>query len=157
MRDVRIIWDQDKRIIDFVAHKVDEQEFLKPAAAIGIEKNGDLVGGVVFDCYTGSNVMMHVASNGSKYWLNPAFMYFCFAHAFITLKCNVITGLVRADNQKALNFDINLGFKHTGRLPQACSDGTDILILTMLKAECRYLKDKYRESFRQYLGLSTSS
>lgn len=151
MKDIRIIWDQDKRIIDFVANRVDEQEFLKPAGAIGIEKNGELIGGVVYDCYTGSNVMMHVASGGNKNWLHPAYLYFCFAHPFNTLKCNVITGLVREDNKQALDFDINLGFKHTGRLPQACSDGTDILILTMLKQDCRYLKDKYRGLFLQYL------
>lgn len=146
-----IIWDQQDRVTKYVAHLVGEDEFLKPCAAIGLEKNGELIAGVVYDCFTGNSVSMHVASDKSKNWMISSYLYFCFAYPFIALKCNRVTGLVQENNIDALNFDLKLGFKQEGRLRAACSDGSDIIVLGMLKDECRFLQDKYYAAFIGYL------
>lgn len=126
----------------FVAQHVDAETF-KDYAAIGLERNGELIAGVLFDNKSGANIHMHVASNGTRHWMTPAYMAACFRYAFVQSECKRITGLVRADNVDAQRFDEHLGFKREGQLRAACTDGTDLIIYGMLKEECRYIEGKY--------------
>lgn len=129
----------------YVAERVDAETF-KDYAAIGLEQDGELIAGVVFDGKSGAGILMHVASNETRHWMTPAYMSACFRYAFIQEKCNRITGLVRADNISAQRFDEHLGFKLEGQLRAACTDGTDMLVYGMLKRECRYLDGKYYDA-----------
>ena len=128
--------------MSFVADRVGAKRFEK-YAAIGLESDGELIAGVVFDNRCEANIMMHVASNGTRHWMTPAYMAACFGYAFYQEKVNLIIGLVRADNIEAQRFDEHLGFKRRGQLPQACTDGTDLIVYGMLKNECRYIEGKY--------------
>lgn len=139
----RIVWDRPGEVLEFVGKLVDAEEWDRRAVAIGLENNGVLVAGVVFENKNGANIMMHVASNGSRHWMTPAYMAACFRYPFLQDGCNRITGLVRADNFEAQRFDEHLGFKREGILRAACVDGTDLIIYGMLKSECRYLEGKY--------------
>ena len=138
----RIVWDEHERVMHFVASRIDASPFEK-YAAIGLESDGDLIAGVVFERATGASLLMHVASDGSRHWMTPAYMGACFCYAFNQEKANLIVGLVRADNVDAQRFDEHLGFKKRGQLPQACTDGTDLIVYGMLKSECRYIEGKY--------------
>lgn len=138
----RIVWDQPERVMAFVAVRVDAETF-KDYAAIGLEKDGELIAGVVFDHKSGANIMMHVASNGTRHWMTPAYMAACFRYAFVQENCNRITGIVRADNIAAQRFDEHLGFKREGLMRQACTDGTDLIVYGMLKDECLYIQGRY--------------
>jgi RimJ/RimL family protein N-acetyltransferase len=141
----RIVWDQAERVMRFVAERVGEPEF-HGYSAIGLERDGELVAGVVYEQHTGPNVMMHVASDGSRYWMTPAYMAACFRYPFLQLEVNRVTGLVRSDNAAAQRFDEALGFKPEGVLREAASDGTDMILYGMLKRECRYLDGKYYDA-----------
>jgi RimJ/RimL family protein N-acetyltransferase len=138
----RIVWNDHERVMQFVATKLGVNPFEK-YAAIGLENDGNLVAGVVFDNRCEANIMMHVASDGSRHWMTPAYMAACFGYAFNQEKVNLIVGLVRADNVDAQRFDEHLGFKKRGQLPQACTDGTDLIVYGMLRNECRYIEGKY--------------
>lgn len=138
----RIVWNERERVMRFVAERVDAQTF-RNYQAIGLENDGELVAGVVFDNKSGASICMHVASNGSRHWMTPAYMAACFRYPFIQEKCNLIIGLVRADNTDAQRFDEHLGFKKRGQLPQACTDGTDLIVYGMTKQECRFIEGKY--------------
>lgn len=138
----RIVWDQHEKVMHFVADTLGVAPFEK-YAALGLESDDRLIAGVVFDNRCEANIMMHVASDGSRYWMTPAYMAACFRYAFIQEKVNLIVGLVRADNVEAQRFDEHLGFKKRGQLPQACTDGTDLIVYGMLKSECRYIEGKY--------------
>ncbi|AQG98657.1 hypothetical protein A9R05_07270 [Burkholderia sp. KK1] len=152
----RIVWFEQKRVMRFVAQQVGAETF-REYAAIGLEQNGALVAGVVFDNKSGANIHMHVASNGTHHWMTPASMAACFRYAFVHEKCNRITGLVRADNANAQRFDEHLGFKREGQLRAACTDGTDLIIYGMLKSECRYIEGKYHAALLADLGHSRPS
>lgn len=138
----RILWDQHERVMHFVADTLRVAPFEK-YAALGLESDGRLIAGVIFDNRAEASIMMHVASDGSRHWMTPAYMAACFRYAFIQEKVNLIVGLVRADNVDAQRFDEHLGFKKRGQLPQACTDGTDFIVYGMLKSECRYIEGKY--------------
>lgn len=135
----RVVYGEDQRVIDWVGHRVDEDNF-GPAHGIGLEENGELIAGVVFNIYSGPSICMHVAAEPGKRWLTRDYLFRCFAYPFIQLQCNRITGLVRVDNLEAQKFDEHLGFKREGLLRKAASDGTDMYVYGMLREECRWLE-----------------
>ena len=96
----RIVWDDPARVLDFVTPRVDAERFSDEARAIGLENDGELIAGVVFEGKNGTNILMHVASDGSRHWMTPAYMAACFRYAFVQEGCTRITGLVRADMQQ---------------------------------------------------------
>lgn len=138
-----IVWDQRQRVIDFMASRVDAERFSDDAQAIGLESGGGIVAAVVYEGKSGANILMHVASDGSRHWMTPAYLAACFRYPFVQLGCNRITGLVRADNIDAQRFDEHLGFKREGQLRAACTDGMDLIVYGMLKSECRFIEGKY--------------
>lgn len=141
----RIVWNEPERVARFVAGRVGEEEF-NNFSAIGLEKDGELVAGVVYENHNGPNVMMHVASDGSRQWMTPAYLSACFRYPFLQLQCTRVTGLVRADNVEAQKFDEALGFEREGKLREAASDGCDLYVYGMLKRDCRFLGGRYHEA-----------
>lgn len=150
----RILWDDRNRVLRFVAERVDAESWNDGAQAIGLEHEGKLVAGVVYENKSGANIMMHVASDGSRHWMTPAYLSACFRYPFIQEGCNRITGLVRADNVDAQRFDEHLGFKREGQLRAACTDGTDLIVYGMLKTECRFIEGKYHAALLSELRRS---
>ena len=152
----RIIIDQSEAITNWVAAKIGE-DAIPMAYGVGLEHHGRLIAGVVYAQKTHCNVHMHVASDGSRQWMTPEYLGFCFAYPFNHLKCERVTGFVRADNIDAQRFDEHLGFIREGRLRRACADGTDLIVYGMLREECRFLTGKYHAAYLEYFGLSRSS
>lgn len=134
-----VIYGQDQRICKWVGDRVDETDFGSGAVGIGLEENGELISGVVYNMFTGPSICMHVAAVPGKRWMTREYLWRAFAYPFIQLKCHRITGLVRVDNLEAQRFDEHLGFKKEGLLRRACTDGTDMILYGMLKDECRWL------------------
>lgn len=135
----KVIYGEDKRVREWVGAQIDEV-YPEHATAIGLEQDGELIAGVVFDLYTGPSISMHVAAVPGKRWMTKDFLWRCFAYPFLQLQCNRITGLVRADNLVAQKFDEHLGFKREGLLRKAAADGTDYVLYGMLREECRWLE-----------------
>lgn len=135
----RVIYGEDARVAKWVGDLVNEN-YAAGSAAIGLEQDGELIAGVVFDLYTGPSISMHVAAIPGKRWMTKDFLWRCFAYPFLQLQCNRITGLVRADNLVAQKFDEHLGFKREGLLRKAAADGTDYVLYGMLREECRWLE-----------------
>lgn len=136
------IYGQDDIIIPWVGERVNEDEFAPGAVSIGLEEDGNIIAGVVFDMYTGPSITMHVAAVPGKRWMTRDYLFRCFAYPFIQLQCNRVTGLVRADNVVAQKFDEHLGFVREGVIRKGAEDGTDFILYGMLKEECRWLEIK---------------
>jgi len=138
----KVIYGEDERVVRWVGEQVNEDDFGK-AVGIGLEEDGELIAGVVFNLYTGPSISMHVAAVPGKRWMTKEYLFRCFAYPFLQLKCRRITGLVRVDNLDAQRFDEHLGFKREGVLREACEDGTDMIVYGMLREECRFIGDRY--------------
>lgn len=145
----RIVWDQPERIMRFVAERTGEESYGQDYTALGLEKDGELVAGVLFTNYTRAAILMHVASDGSRHWMTPAFLAASFRYPFIQLGCRRVTGLVRLDNEVAMHFDEHLGFKREGVLREGATDGCDLVLYGMLKSECRFLKERLRAALHR--------
>lgn len=135
-----VIYGQNERVIQWVGQRIDEDDFGQ-AEAIGLEKDGELIAGVVYNWYTGPSICMHVAGEGRQ-WLNRDFLFRVFAYPFLQLECNRVTGLVRTDNLDAQRFDEHIGFVREGVIRRGATDGTDFILYGMLKEECRWLEMK---------------
>lgn len=115
----------------------------KEAKAIMLFDDNHLCAVTMYTDYTGGNVSMHIASDGSKRWMTRAFLRASFAYPFEQLGVRRVTGLVAVSNPTALRFDLHLGFKHEGRMRAAAQDGSDLLVLGMLRHECRHLRQEH--------------
>lgn len=134
-----VVYHQNDRIIPWVGARVDEENF-GPAEAIGLEEDGELIAGVVYNLYNGPNICMHVAAVPGRRWVTRDYLFRCFAYPFLQLQCNRVTGLVRADNLTAQRFDEHLGFRQEGVVRRGATDGTSMILYGMLKEECRWLE-----------------
>jgi hypothetical protein len=101
---------------------------------------GNLLGGVIFDGYTGSCVFMHQAGF-HKNWLVGNMLWMVFDYPFNQLKVKKVAGAINSSKKELLDFDLRLGFKEEGRIRGAYPDG-DMIIMTMAREECRWLKLK---------------
>jgi len=136
----RIVVGEDDRVGPWVCARVGGYPWVKgEATTVGLEHNGELVAGVTYDRWNGVSLMMHVASDGSKRWLNRRFLWFCFHYPFDQLGAKKVIGTVEATNHAALAFDKHLGFIEEGRLKDACPGG-DLILLTMTPEQCRYIR-----------------
>jgi RimJ/RimL family protein N-acetyltransferase len=106
---------------------------------LGLERDGDLIAGVLYEGYNGVNVWMHVAADHTKRWLNRDYLRYCFQYPFDELNCKRVSGYVEASNADARRFDEHLGFKQEAVLTGAASDGGDVILYAMRREDCRYV------------------
>jgi RimJ/RimL family protein N-acetyltransferase len=136
----RIVLNDKARVIAFVQATIGKGTAFSPehAAAIGLERDGELIAGVIFDNYNGANCAMHVAAIPGKRWLDREFLYVCFGYPFNQLGLKRVTGMVCSSNLEALRFDLHLGFVQEAVLKDATTDG-DLILLVMRRENCRWL------------------
>jgi hypothetical protein len=106
---------------------------------IALHRDGRTCGGVVFTGYLGASIMLHMAGNETN-WATPDFLWMVFDYGFNQLGCRKLVGLVPATNHRALSVDIRLGFTIEARLADMMTDGSDLLILSMTKSACKWLR-----------------
>lgn len=89
-----------------------------------------------FERWTGDDVEVHYS--GERGFLSRRFLRALARYAFDQLGCRRITGRIPVFRPEAVKLGLRLGFRHEGTL-RCAFDGADILILGMLKEECRWL------------------
>ncbi len=134
----KIIYNNPQRIGDFVSHVL-KTEGWSPFQAIGLEKNGTLIAGVVYDNYNGTNIFAHIASTGS-HWLTKEFLWYMHYYPFIELNVKSVCGMVSSKNKKVIKFIEHLGAELASTIKDAHPDG-ELLIYKMNRNQCKYLKE----------------
>ena len=106
---------------------------------IALYRDGRVMGGVVFTGFLQGGVLVHMAGSGGN-WATRDFLWMIFHHGFIQLGCKKMIGLVASDNPRALSVNVRLGFIPEGRITDVCPNGADLIIFTMTKDRCKWLK-----------------
>lgn len=106
---------------------------------LGLERDGELIAGVVYEGYNGTNVWMHVAAEPGARWMTRDYLRYCFYYPFVELGCKRVSGYVEASNTEARRFDEHLGFKREAVLEGAATDGGDVILYVMRREDCRYV------------------
>ena len=136
----RLIYGEEDRLLPWAAARIGIPAFRRDAYSLGLERDGELVAVVVFDCFSECDANMHIASDGTGRWMNKALLLAAFSYPFGQLGLRRVTGIVPAKNEAALKFDENLGFVREGYHKNALPDG-DTISLGMLRENCRFFKD----------------
>lgn len=111
--------------------------------ALGFKRNGELTMGVLYQYWTPKSVWMHVAADPAAAMpMNGKFLRLAFEYPFIQVGVSQALGMVDASNAKARAFDENIGFKPVSLLPDAGTDGGDLIIYSLRKEDCRFIRRK---------------
>ena len=135
-----IVFDRQDQVSSWVRDRLERDEEFGDTKAIGLEEDGELIAGVMYNMYSGASISMHIAAQEGKRWMTKSYLYTCFAYPYVQLGCHRVTGLARADNHRATQFIERLGFQQEGLVRMGNKDGTDIKLYGMLKHECRWLE-----------------
>lgn len=98
---------------------------------------GELLGGVIYDGWTGSCIFMHQASF-HKSWLSREYLWVVFDYPFNQLGCLKVCGTIPSGNQTLLEFNKRIGFIQEAKIEGGYPDG-DLLVLSMKRDQCRWL------------------
>ena len=110
-----------------------------------VTSKGKLLGGVVFNLNTGEggSIAIHVAGF-DPHWMTRDLIWATFDYCFNQLKVKKIIGMVNSSKPKVLKFDLKLGFVEETRIKDYYCDG-DLIVLSMVREQCRWLTIKPRE------------
>lgn len=131
-------------LLAWAAERIGLVCFRNDAKAIGIQRRGELVAVVVYDCFGQCDCNMHVASDGSRRWLTRSVLIQVFGYPFVQLGLRRVNALIPAKKTDAIRFNEHLGFKLEGYCPEAMPDD-DLQIRGMLRRECRFIPQEYRQ------------
>ena len=109
------------------------------STAIGLERNGELVAGIMYENWNGRSIMAHIAITGQ---INRSYIGAIFRYAYVTCGVEKAIVPVSSANAKSMKFVEKLGFTEEARIADAAPDG-DIIVYTLKKADCRYLGERY--------------
>jgi RimJ/RimL family protein N-acetyltransferase len=141
----RIIYDQRERCLTWAAKRIGHDDFGDYAHAMGL-LNGDgrLIAVTVWDNFSNWNCFMSVASDGSRRWMTPAFLYRSFFYPFEQLGLRRVTLTVASDNAASENLARRLGFSVECAAMPALFGDKDGIVLGLLREDCRWLTPQYR-------------
>lgn len=109
------------------------------------DKTGELIGGVIYQGYTGVSIAMHSAS-WRPMWLTRGFLYVIFAYPFIQLQCERVFGQVPSNNERAIKLNLNIGFRIVATIPKVFRGNIDCLVMSMEREECRFIQGNKGEA-----------
>lgn len=136
---MRIVFDQPQEVGLWVCARLGGTWCPEADTAIGLERDGRLVAGVVYDNFLHASICMHVAAEGD-HWLTRDFLRAVFSYPFNELGVHKVIGPVDSSNTQAIRFDEHLGFIPEAVLTGAAKGG-DLILYSMTRQQCRFLKD----------------
>lgn len=137
-----VVYSDPDKLIAWAEARIPNNAFRPDAHAIGITRDGEICGAVVFDNFTVGSCCVSVASDGSRRWITRELLVRVFAYPFIQLNHWRLTALVAASNTDSINFCRSFGWTEEGRLRRGAPDGDDLIVYGMLREECRYLPQR---------------
>lgn len=135
----RYIYDRHDELVAWAEKRIPGQHFRDDAVAIGHERDGRIVGVVVYDTFTQGSCCIGLASDGSKRWMTSEFATRAMAYPFVQCGFRRITAFVSERNEASLRFTRGFGWTREGVLREAGPEGEDMIMFGMLRRECRWL------------------
>ena len=108
---------------------------------IGLEKDGELIAGALYEGFNGQNVWAHLAGQPGKRWMNREFLWYGFHYPFNEMGVKRISGYVNASNTEARRLNEHFGYQEEARLKGAAPDGGDVILYVMWRENCRFLEN----------------
>ena len=108
------------------------------SVAIGLERDGELVAGTVYENWNGVSVMCHIV------WqhVTPAYLAAVYDYPYNVAKVDKIIGPISSNHTRALALVSKMGFSEEARIKDGAPDG-DIVFMTQTPDRCRFLEPRY--------------
>jgi RimJ/RimL family protein N-acetyltransferase len=109
------------------------------SVAIGLERDGQLQAGTVFENWNGQSVVAHIA------WVRvtSAYLAAVYDYAYNVANVGKIIGPVSSNHTRALQLVSKMGFSEEARIKGAAHDSGDIVLMTQTPDKCRFLEPRY--------------
>jgi hypothetical protein len=118
----------DERVAKFVGERC-ETIIYPPFTAMGIERNGEITAGVVFNCYSGNDIAVTVA--GDRF--NREFIAAVGRYVFEQIGCLRLS--ITTERPKVIEIAERLGAKIEGVKRNHFGEGRDATILGILRED----------------------
>lgn len=128
------------RVYDFVSQFM-PMAMVAGMKGIGLEKDGELIAGALYEGFNGQNVWAHLAGKPGKRWMNREFLWYGFHYPFNEMGVKRISGYVNASNTEARRLNEHFGYQEEARLKGAAPDGGDVILYVMWRENCRFLEN----------------
>ena len=121
------------RVIEYVSSKIG-RDIIPPCTAIGREKDGLIVAGVVFNIYTGPDIEITVASEPNQ--ITRGLLQACGRYVFDQLGC--LRASITTEQHDVINLALRLGAQTEGLKRDAFGIGRNATILGILKEDWKF-------------------
>jgi hypothetical protein len=134
-----VLTNDAQRVGVFCAERIGNTAGWAPTATgIGLDRNGVIIAGVMYDRYTGPNVVAHIAGVPGSRWMTRNFLRAIFQYPFLGLEVKRLTAEVEVANAAAMRLNKHFGFQYEATLTDVFPSG-DVDIMVMWKQDCRWL------------------
>lgn len=103
-------------------------------------KSNEIEWCIGYTSFLGKTCQIHVVNFDKKY-TPRRLLWAAFDYPFRQAGVETLIGIVNSNNQLAMKYDQNLGFKEAYRFKGMHDDGGDIVVFEMKKQDCRFLKE----------------
>lgn len=128
------------RVFAFVS-QIMPMAMVEGMKGVGLEKDGELIAGALYEGYNGHNVWVHLAGAPGRKWMNRQFLWYGFHYPFNEMGVKRLSGYVNASNTDARRLNEHLGYEEEARLKGAAPDGGDVILYVMWRENCRFLEN----------------
>jgi RimJ/RimL family protein N-acetyltransferase len=113
--------------------------------ALGFKRDDRIVFGVLYQFWTEKSVWCHIAKeSGVDNPFTREFLRLGFSYPFEQVGVEQMLGMVDASNTEARRLDEHFGFKPVSTIPCAGTDGGDLIIYSLKREDCRFIRRKER-------------
>jgi RimJ/RimL family protein N-acetyltransferase len=126
---------QGEDIGNWVAERIAGEFYSKSSSAIGLQKDGETIAGVIYENWNRQSIFCHIAIEGR---MTKEYLKAIFDYPFNVCNVKKIIVPVVSSHAKSIKLVTKMGFVEEARLKEASPDG-DIIFLTLTKENCRFL------------------
>lgn len=121
----------DERVTRFVSEKIN-RGLCPPFQVLGIERDGEIIAGVIFNCFEGKDVHVTIAGSG---W-TKGFLADVGDYVFRQMKCARMTAIT--EQPKVVKFGERLGGQVEGLMRDHFGKGRDAFVIGILASEYKF-------------------
>ena len=123
----------------WVARRIRGAFHVEQSQAIGLERDGEIVAGVIYEHWNHRSIWCHIALEGR---MTPRYLAAIFDYPFNRCQVDKIISPVAESNEESRRLVEKMGFREESRISDSHPDG-DLLFFTMTRDSCRYIGEKY--------------
>lgn len=133
------VYGEREAMIAWAQARLEDQRFRDDAQAIGLARDGELIGVTVFDTFSTTGCFVSIATDRSPHWMTRSYIREVFAYPFIQCGFARISCVISEHNAESLRFTRHFGWTQEGTVRRAGPKGEDLILFGMLRDECRWL------------------